>query len=144
MNTMVILVNERPESRAALDWTLKGQPATTAAGDTKPHVVLGPSTDIPGGPRYVSPSLVDEVTTQIRNSGITHTIYAESTDPAHQGLLLHSIYHRPGGWDHVPAGRRTPCGESSMWGDYHLRELALYLQRVATDGPYYTFFGPAS
>ena len=25
MNTMVILVNEHTESRAALDWTLKGQ-----------------------------------------------------------------------------------------------------------------------
>jgi hypothetical protein len=29
-----------------------------------------------------------------------------------------------------------------MWGDYHLRELALYLGRIAADGPYYTFFGP--
>ena len=55
---------------------------------TKLRVVLGPSTDVPGGPRYVSPSLVDEVTTQIRNSGITHTIYAESTDPAHQVITL--------------------------------------------------------
>jgi nucleotide-binding universal stress UspA family protein len=51
-------------------------------------VGLGPSTDIPGGPRDVSPSLVDEVTTQIRDSGITHTIYAESTDPAHQMITL--------------------------------------------------------
>ncbi|MBN1441981.1 MAG: glycoside hydrolase family 88 protein, partial [Planctomycetes bacterium] len=25
-------------------------------------------------------------------------------DPAHQGLILHSVYHRPRGWDHVPAG----------------------------------------
>jgi unsaturated chondroitin disaccharide hydrolase len=78
---------------------------------------------------------------------VAQTLLAEpylSTDPAHQGLLLHSIYHRPNGWDHVPAGRSVPCGESSMWGDYHLRELALYLQRVATGGPYYTFFGPAS
>ncbi len=24
--------------------------------------------------------------------------------PGHQGLLLHSVYHRPNGWDHVPAG----------------------------------------
>ena len=23
------------------------------------------------------------------------------TDPAHQGLILHSVYHRPNGWDHV-------------------------------------------
>ena len=29
-----------------------------------------------------------------------------SRDPRHQGLLLHSIYHRPNGWDHVPAGSR--------------------------------------
>jgi len=64
-----------------------------------------------------------------------------STDPAHQGLILHSIYHRPNGWDHVPAGHRVPHGESSMWGDYHAREVALYLQRVATDQEYYTFFG---
>jgi len=63
-----------------------------------------------------------------------------STDPGHQGLILHSVYHRPNGWDHVPAGQRVPNGESSMWGDYHARELALYLQRVARDEPYLTFF----
>ena len=67
-----------------------------------------------------------------------------STDPEHQGLLLHSVYHRPNGWDHIPDGRRIPQGESSMWGDYHVRELALYLQRVAKDEPYYSFFGPTS
>ena len=65
-----------------------------------------------------------------------------SEDPNHQGLLLHSVYHRPNGWDYVPPGRKVPCGESSMWGDYHARELALYVQRVAKDDPYYTFFGP--
>jgi len=64
-----------------------------------------------------------------------------STDEAHQGLLLHSVYHRPNGWDYVPAGRRIPCGESSMWGDYHLREVCLYVQRVARGERYYTFFG---
>jgi hypothetical protein len=64
-----------------------------------------------------------------------------STNPTHQGLVLHSVYHRPNGWDHVPAGSRVPCGESSMWGDYHARELALYLQRIARDQPYLTFFG---
>jgi len=64
------------------------------------------------------------------------------TDRRHQGLLLHSVYHRPNGWDYVPRGSKVPCGESSMWGDYHLRELALYIQRVADGGPYYTFFGP--
>ena len=26
------------------------------------------------------------------------------TDPAHEGLLLHTVYHRPNGWDHVPPG----------------------------------------
>ena len=63
-----------------------------------------------------------------------------SADPGHQGLLLHSIYHRPNGWDHVPEGSKIPNGESSMWGDYHIREVALYLQRIINDGTYYTFF----
>jgi len=57
-----------------------------------------------------------------------------STDDGHQGLLLHSVYHRPNGWDHVPAGRSVPCGESSMWGDYHLREAALHAQRLISGG----------
>jgi unsaturated chondroitin disaccharide hydrolase len=65
-----------------------------------------------------------------------------SADPSHQGLLLHSIYHRPNGWDHVPKGSGIPRGESSMWGDYHLREAALYVKRIAESGPYLAFFGP--
>jgi unsaturated chondroitin disaccharide hydrolase len=64
-----------------------------------------------------------------------------SVDPSHQGLLLHSIYHRPNGWDHVPHGSRIPRGESSQWGDYHLREAALLVRREATGAPYLTFFG---
>ncbi len=64
-----------------------------------------------------------------------------SEDPAHQGLLLHSIYHEPNGWDNVPAGQKIACEESSMWGDYHIRELALYVQRLIKDETYYTFFG---
>jgi len=63
-----------------------------------------------------------------------------SADPKHQGLLLHSVYHRPNGWDHLPRGRKIPCGESSMWGDYHLMELALLVQREAEAGSYPMFF----
>jgi len=63
-----------------------------------------------------------------------------STDPEHQGLILHSVYHRPNGWDHIPDGRKIPCGESSLWGDYHAREAALYIQRLAEGKPYLTFF----
>ena len=63
-----------------------------------------------------------------------------ATDAAHEGLLLHSVYHRPGGWDHKPAGSRVPRGESSQWGDYHLREAALHVRRIARGEPYLTFF----
>ncbi len=66
-----------------------------------------------------------------------------SRDPQHQGLLLHSVYHRPRNWDHIPEGRKVPCGESCQWGDYHLREAALTVQRLAEGGPRYRFFGPA-
>jgi hypothetical protein len=64
-----------------------------------------------------------------------------ATAPEHHGLLLHTIYHRPNGWDNVPAGRKIPCGEACMWGDYHVREAALYLQRIVRGEPYLTFFG---
>jgi hypothetical protein len=76
---------------------------------------------------------------------ICDTLFAEpylSTDPRHQRLILHSVYHRPNGWDHVAKGQTIPNGESSMWGDYHARELALYVQRIAKVEPYYSFFGP--
>ncbi len=63
-----------------------------------------------------------------------------ATAPEHEGLLMHSVYHRPNGWDHIPAGRKVPCGESSLWGDYHLVELGLYLHRLISGGPYYQFF----
>ncbi|HVU25731.1 MAG TPA: glycosyl hydrolase [Opitutus sp.] len=63
-----------------------------------------------------------------------------STTKHHQGLLLHTVYHRPNGWDHIPAGRKVPCGEACMWGDYHLREAALHLQRLIRHEPYLTFF----
>lgn len=64
-----------------------------------------------------------------------------STDSKHQGLLLHSVYHRPNGWDYIAPGQSVPNGESSMWGDYHLRELALLILREARGEVYPTFFG---
>jgi len=78
------------------------------------------------------------------NAGLTvaNTLFSEpylSLDPEHQGLLLHVIYHRPKGWDHVASGRSVPCGESAMWGDYHAMELALLIKRLA-EGGYLTFF----
>ena len=63
-----------------------------------------------------------------------------SVNPDHQGLLLHSVYHRPNGWDYIPEGSKIPCNESSMWGDYHMRETALYLSKILSGERYYTFF----
>jgi unsaturated chondroitin disaccharide hydrolase len=63
-----------------------------------------------------------------------------SSDTSHQGLLLHSVYHRPNGWDYIPGGSKIPYGESSMWGDYHIREVCLYLYRIINNEKYYTYF----
>ena len=63
-----------------------------------------------------------------------------SADGNHQGLLLHSVYHRPNGWDAVPDGGEALHGEACMWGDYHLREVALYLLRFIEHGRYLTFW----
>lgn len=83
-----------------------------------------------------------------RQAGLTvlRTLLDEpylSADRTHQGLLLHSVYHRPRGWDNIPEGRQVPCGEACMWGDYHLREAALYAGRLA-EGRDYMFFRPVS
>lgn len=88
--------------------------------------------DVAAGKRYVQAGLT-----------VLNTLLDEpylSTSPSHQGLLLHSIYHQPNGWDYVPNGSKIANGESSMWGDYHFRELALYVQRIIRNEPYYTFF----
>ncbi len=74
---------------------------------------------------------------------VARTLMSEpylSTNKRHQGLLLHSVYHRPNGWDHIPRGRKIPCGESSMWGDYHLLELANLIQRKIERKPDPAFF----
>ena len=80
-----------------------------------------------------------------RQTGLTiaRTLFSEpylSTNAKHQGLLLHSVYHRPNGWDYIAPGQKVPNGESSMWGDYHLRELALLILREARGENYPTFF----
>lgn len=74
---------------------------------------------------------------------VAHTLFDApylSEDEEHQGLILHSIYHNPNGWDYVPGGQKVACGESSMWGDYHAMELAVLLQREMENAPYLTFF----
>jgi hypothetical protein len=63
-----------------------------------------------------------------------------SSGESHQGLILHAVYHRPNGWDRAPDSSRVPRGEACMWGDYHAREAALYLLRIANQQPYYTFW----
>ncbi|MDR0532400.1 MAG: glycosyl hydrolase [Verrucomicrobiales bacterium] len=74
---------------------------------------------------------------------VAKTLFSEtylSLDSNHEGLILHSVYHRPNGWDVIPQGKKVPCNESSMWGDYHARELALVVKRLANNEPYYKFF----
>lgn len=73
---------------------------------------------------------------------VLKTLFSEpylSADENHHGLIRHSIYHQPNGWDYVPDGSKIANGESSMWGDYHAREVALYVDRHAK-GQDYRFF----
>ncbi len=88
----------------------------------------------------------DEVGKRYYQAGLTvaRTLFAEpylATEPRHQGLLRHSIYHRPRGWDYIPRGAKVPLGEASMWGDYHALELAVLLRREIRGDSYHTFWG---
>lgn len=96
--------------------------------------------------KYLTEAGQDKQGKKYLQTGLTiaQNLFSEpylSTDNNHQGLLLHSVYHRPNGWDYIPEGSKIPCGESCMWGDYHLRELALHLKRMISNSePYYAFF----
>ena len=98
------------------------------------HYLVHEASETEAGVRYVEAGLAT-----------VRTLLDEpyfSINSQHEGLILHSVYHRPNGWDYVPPGWQVPCGESSMWGDYHMREVALYVERLAEDAPYYAFYGP--
>ena len=94
---------------------------------------------------YLLADADEEKGRRYRQAGLTiaGTLFQEpylSTRAGHEGLILHSVYHRPNGWDYVSPGQKVPNGESSMWGDYHARELALLLLREARGECYLTFF----
>src|SRR5262249_2157171 len=95
--------------------------------------------------RYLSKQGNKNQSNRYFKAGLTtaRTLFQEpylSTSPSHEGLLLHSVYHRPKGWDYIQRDQKVPNGESSMWGDYHARELALLILRLARREPYLTFF----
>lgn len=81
---------------------------------------------------------IDQDGTRYIGAGLTvaNTLFSEpylSTDTAHEGLVLHSNYHHPRQFDYVPKGYNVPCGEATMWGDYHALELALLIQRIGNE-----------
>ena len=86
-----------------------------------------------------------EAAARYTQAGLTvaRTLFSDpylSRGDRHEGILLHSVYHRPNGWDYVPPGRKVPCGESCMWGDYHALELGLCVARLAAGRPMQRFF----
>lgn len=105
--------------------------AIAAQGFIRLGLYLQAQGDKKAGARYLQAGLT------VADTLFTDTYLA--TDAKHQGLLLHSVYHRPNGWDHIPKGQKVPCGEACMWGDYHAMELALLIQRLG-EGKYLTFF----
>jgi len=96
---------------------------------------------------YLARSGENEAGARYLGAGLTvaRSVLSEpylSTDQDHEGLILHAVYHRPNGWDYIPPGSSVPCGEATMWGDYHARELGILLWRMAENKPYYQFFLP--
>ncbi len=86
--------------------------------------------------RYLASHGEPEAGSRYTQAGLTtaRTLLADpylARGAGHEGILLHTVYHQPNGWDYVAPGQKVPNGESAMWGDYHLLELGLYLQRLA-------------
>jgi len=99
--------------------------------------LAGMSLDLDGtGPRRHEVAAIAERAGRYRAAGLmaAHTLFGEpylSTGADHQGILLHSIYHQPNRWDYVAPGQKIANGESCMWGDYHLLELAVMIKRMS-------------
>jgi hypothetical protein len=100
--------------------------AIAAQGLLRLGRILSARGDAPAGGRYTAAGLT------VLDTLLQPPYLAE--DPAHEGLVLHAVYHRPNGWDRIPEGRRIPCGEACLWGDYHVREAVLLAQRMAEGG----------
>jgi unsaturated chondroitin disaccharide hydrolase len=97
------------------------------------------------GPTRYAPELICERARDYRCAAVVcaNTLFDEpylSSAADHQGILLHTVYHRPNGWDYVPPGSAAPHGESCMWGDYHLLELAVMLKRENEGGRAQRFY----
>lgn len=83
------------------------------------------------GTRYIAAALT-----------VANTLFSDpylSADASHEGLILHSNYHHPRRFDYVPDSYTVPCGESTMWGDYHALELALLISKIS-NGEYVHFW----
>ena len=72
----------------------------------------------------------------------TPLFFSALRDSTSWGVLRLSLRSAGYGWDFIPIGQHVPCGESSQWGDYHLREAALTVQRMAEGKAPYRFDGP--
>lgn len=87
-----------------------------------------------GPRRHTSEAIVERADRYDAAARVTaNTLFGEpylSTGAEHQGILLHSIYHQPNRWDYVAPGQVIANGESCMWGDYHLLELAVLVKRL--------------
>ncbi len=92
-----------------------------------------PSSDAPAAGRRYRQAGLTVARTLFRRPYLSH-------EERHEGILLHSVYHRPAGWDYVPPGGKVPRGESSMWGDFHAVELALCVRRLADGRPMQRYF----
>jgi hypothetical protein len=90
-------------------------------------------TALPGGEKTADFRTAAERYTRA-GLAVARTLFSDrylATDPKHQGILLHAVYHRPNGWDYAPNSDGVPRGESCFWGDYHALELAICLKRLA-------------
>lgn len=64
---------------------------------------------------------------------VSRTLFSDeyvSVQEQHEGLLLHAVYHVPHAWDNPSSKSGLPAGESCMWGDYHLLELAHCIEHL--------------
>ncbi|MDF3312040.1 universal stress protein [Rhodococcus sp. T2V] len=121
----VVLLNDRPESQAALQWTL--DTAVDLAADPAEvtvHIVLAGSGDSPAGPNYTSPALASHAEDHLTAAGVKYELHSAEADLADQVVTIATA----AGADLIALGLRRRSATMKLI-------LGSHTQRILLDAP---------
>ena len=85
---VVLLLNDRPESRSALDWALANIPRLAIGEAPCLQIVIAGAGDSPASPNYASPALSSHTREVLDHSEMKYHLHDTEPDLADQVISL--------------------------------------------------------